>query len=223
MGALANCRGYVYHAGVSRYGSYVGLAKSPQTKSAPWNDWGGHFLQTDSEELESLYDSGYEGSSSTTPPATTPTVFTQSFVITDLKSVPEGSGSSTSTRIGVMGQGKWGSYKPHRGWGTIPSSLRDFCNGGSNISMTITMTRQNNSHGYTGAVPSPNFVYSGGIWDSGVTFARGDTKTITFPSEIINQIANGTITNIQLWADYSTNEYSFYENVTILVTCTKNV
>ena len=89
--------------------------------------------------------------------------------------------------------------------------------------MTITMTRQNSSHGYIGAVPSPKFVYSGGNWDSGVTFARGDTKTITFPSTIVSQIANGTITNIQLWAGASTNYYSFYENVTISVTCTKNV
>ena len=223
MGCIAECRGYAYYAGVSRYGSYVGLANFPCQKENSWPDWGGQLIEN-GVTYESLYDADYESSTPiVTPPTTTPTVFTQSFTVTNLKSIPEGSGSSTSTRTGVMGQGKWGSYKPHRGWGTIPSSLREFCSGGSNISMTITMTRQNSSHGYIGAVPSPKFVYSGGNWDSGVTFARGDTKTITFPSTIVSQIANGTITNIQLWAGASTNNYSFYENVTISVTCTKNV
>jgi hypothetical protein len=225
MGCIAGCRGYTYYAGVSRYGSYIGMADYPSQKEHIWADWGGHFITND-VGFESLYDAGYESTSTpppTTPPPTTPTVFTQSFTVTNLKSIPEGSGNSTSTRTGVMGQGKWGSYKPHRGWGTIPSSLRDFCSGGSNISMTITMTRQNTSHGYAGAVPSPKFVYSGGTWDSGVKFARGDTKTITLPSTIVSQIANGTITDIQLWAGASTNDYSFYEKVAISVTCTKNI
>ena len=85
------------------------------------------------------------------------------------------------------------------------------------------MTRVNTSHGYAGEVPSPKIVHNSGTWSSGVAFARGDTKTITLPSTIVSQLSAGSLSNLQLWAGTSTNDYSFYNNVIINVTCTKNV
>ena len=224
IGNVAGSRGYAYTSCFAKYGSHIITSGYPNEVKASWSSWGGH-VEINGSKYASLYDSNYESSSSTTPskPSTSATVFSQSFTLENLKSIPEGSGSPTSKRSGVIGQGKWGRYKPHRGWGNIPSSLVDFCKNSTNISMTITMTRQNTNHGYAGAVPSPKFIYSGGTWDSGTTFARGATKTITLPSTIVNAIANGSMTSIQLYAGYSTNDYSFYQNITITVRLTKNI
>ena len=122
-----------------------------------------------------------------------------------------------------MGQGKWSSYKSHRGWGDIPSSLVSFCKGATNISMSLIIRRQNTEHGKYGAVPVPKFVYSGGTWSSGVAFAIGDTKTLTLPSTIVSEISSGSMTKLQMWAGANTNDYSFYDSAIIKVTCTKNV
>lgn len=224
IGNVAGSRGYAYTSCFAKYGSHIITSGYPNEVKASWSSWGGH-VEINGSKYESLYDSNYESSSSTTPskPSTSATVFSQSFALENLKSIPEGSGSPTSKRSGVIGQGKWSRYKPHRGWGDIPSSLVDFCKNSTNISMTITMTRQNTNHGYAGAVPSPKFIYSGGTWDSNTTFARGATKTITLPSTIVNAIANGSMTSIQLYAGYSTNDYSFYQNITITVRLTKNI
>ena len=223
IGNLTNCLGHVYYGAVARYGSYVGIANYPSEIETSWEDTGGT-LKTTGIPYVSIYDYLYEGGSTTpTTPTTTPTVFNQSFVVTNLRTVPEGSGSSTSGKSDCIGQGKWGSYKPHRGYGDISSSLATFCSGATNISMTITMTRLSTSHGYSGSVPAPIFVYSGGTWDSATTFARGDTNTITLPSAIVEEIASGSMSSIQLWAGSSTEDYSFYNNVSINVTCTKSV
>ncbi len=224
IGNVAGSRGYAYTSCFAKYGSHIITSGYPNEVKASWSSWGGH-VEINGSKYASLYDSNYESSSSTTPskPSTSATVFSQSFTLENLESIPEGSGSPTSKRSGVIGQGKWGRYKPHRGWGNIPSSLVDFCKNSTNISMTITMTRQNTNHGYAGAVPSPKFIYSEGTWDSGTTFARGATKTITLPSTIVNAIANGSMTSIQLYAGYSTNDYSFYQNITITVRLTKNI
>ena len=220
---IADCRGYVAISGVATYGSFLGTAIHPSGTKSMWTHMGGFINNADSTSYTSLYDPNYETTTTVTPPTPTAVSFSQSFALTNLKSVPEGTGSGTSSRTGQMGQGKWGSYKPHRGWGTIPSSLIAFCSGATNISMTITMTRLNTNHGYAGAVPAPIFVYSGGTWDSNATFSRGQTRTITLPSTIVSQIASGSMTSIQIWAGTSTNDYSFYNNVSINVTCTKYV
>ena len=223
IGCIAGCRGYITTSGIARFSSFLGIRNRPSETVAAWKDWGGFIEETNTNSYESLYDANYDSSTTTTPPTTVAISFTQAFTLTNLRTVPEGTGSSTSGRTGQIGQGKWGSYKPHRGWGTIPSSLTEFCSGASNISMTITMTRVNTSHGYAGAVPAPRFVYSGGTWDSNATFSRGQTRTITLPSTIVSQIASGSMTSIQMWAGTSTDDYSFYNNVYINVTCTKRV
>lgn len=220
---IYSCQGYCDMVAASREGSYVKMANPvPSFLRASWADTSGTIVESTNKSV-SIYDPNYESAPPPAPPAPTPTVFKQSFTVANLRTVTEGSGSATSGRSGEIGQGKWGSYKPHRGWGDIPGALRTFCSGGSNISMTLTMTRINTSHGYAGDVPSPKFVYSGGTWNSGTKFSRGATKTLTLPSAMVNQIANGTITNIQMWAGTSTDDYSFYNNLTINVTVTKNV
>ena len=227
LGCMVDSRGYTESAGKSRYGSRIGMNNYPVGKNASSSDNGGE-LSKSGDELKSLFDPNYESSTTPetppiTPPTTVPTVFTKSFTITNLKTTPEGSGSSTSGRSGQIGQGKWGKYKPHRGWGDVPSSLATFCSGATNISITLTMTRLNTSHGYSGSVPSPKIVHNSGTWSSGVTFARGGTKTITLPSTIVSQLSSGSLNKLQLWAGTSTNDYSFYNNVKLSVTCTKNV
>ena len=225
QGAFINNIGNVYLNVHSKCGSFVGLAyKTPKAEVDILSDYGGMVNNIDGNiQLPSLYDPNYNTPGADTPIPGTPTVFKQSFALTNLRTIPEGSGSSTSKRSGQIGQGKWGSYKAHRGYADIPQTLFDLCQNATNISMTLTMTRLSNSHGYSGEVPSPKIVYNGGIYDTNVKFSRGATKTITLPIDIVSEIANGTIKSLQLWAGTSEVEYSFYNNVLINVECSKNV
>ena len=160
------------------------------------------------------------------PPPPTPTWqwFEQSFSLYSLRTVPEGSGSGTSGRDGEWGQGKWGSYKPHRGYAEMGDGPANWCHGGRNFTIWLTLTRLNTSHGYGGAVPVPKLRQpDGSTWDCGVAFARGDTKTIQLPASIANAIANGQMKTLQMWAGVSTNDYSFYNNSSIRIRCEKPV
>ncbi|MGL5765160.1 MAG: phage tail spike protein [Sarcina sp.] len=143
----------------------------------------------------------------------------------NLSSTVEGSGSATSTWSGKWGQGKYGSYKPHRGHAIPTENIKSWCNVGSNtrnISMTLTMTRLNTSHGQAGAVPKPKLRQKdGSYWDCGVAFARGDTKSITLPAGVVSGLSDGALSELTMWAGTSTTEYSQYNNVTVKVKCEK--
>ena len=160
----------------------------------------------------------------TTPPVVTPTYqwFENTFSLTNLRTVPEGSGSGTSSRNGEWGQGKWGSYKPHRGYANVNAS--GWCNGGRNFSAYLTLTRSSSGHGYAGAVPVPKIKRpDGSFWSCGVAFARGATHTFQLPSDIANAIANGSMTTLEMWAGTSTNDYSFYNSGSVRIVCEKQV
>ena len=158
------------------------------------------------------------------PPPATWKWFSQTFIVSNLRSVPEGSGSVTSGITNCMAQGNWSSYKAHRGYGDLGNSPSYWCSGGRNFTITCTMHRKNSSHGYAGAVPRPVFIHTdGSSWDCGVTFARNDTKTFTFPPSIANAIANGSMKTLQIWAGRSTTQYSHYDSVSITITCEKRV
>lgn len=161
----------------------------------------------------------------TTPPVVTPTYkwFENTFSLTNLRTVPEGSGSGTSSRSGEWGQGKWGSYKPHRGYANV-SGVSSWCSGGRNFSAYMTLTRSSSGHGYAGAVPVPKIKRpDGSFWSCGVAFARGATHTFQLPSEIANALANGSMTTLEMWAGTSTNDYSFYNSGSIKIKCEKQV
>lgn len=160
----------------------------------------------------------------TPPPAPTWNWVENSFMLQNLRSIPEGSGSGTTSRYGEWGQGKWGSYKPHRGYADLGDSPSNWCSGGRNFTVTLTMTRLNTSHGYGGAVPKPKIKEpNGNFWDSGKAFARGDTHSITLPSSIADAIVSGNMKTLEMWAGTSTNDYSFYNNATIKITCEKQI
>ena len=161
----------------------------------------------------------------TTPPVVTPTYkwFENTFSLTNLRTVPEGSGSGTSSRSGEWGQGKWSSYKPHRGYANV-SGVSSWCSGGRNFSAYLTLTRSSSSHGYAGAVPIPKIKKPDGtFWSCGVAFARGATHTFQLPSEIANALASGSMTTLEMWAGTSTNDYSFYNSGYIKIKCEKQV
>ena len=161
----------------------------------------------------------------TTPPVVTPTYkwFENTFSLTNLRTVPEGSGSGTSSRSGEWGQGKWSSYKPHRGYANV-SGVSSWCSGGRNFSAYLTLTRSSSGHGYAGAVPIPKIKKPDGtFWSCGVAFARGATHTFQLPSEIANALANGSMTTLEMWAGTSTNDYSFYNSGSIKIKCEKQV
>ena len=160
----------------------------------------------------------------TAPPVVTPTYqwFENTFSLTNLRTVPEGSGSGTSSRSGEWGQGKWGSYKPHRGYANVNAS--GWCSGGRNFSAYLTLTRSSSGHGYAGAVPVPKIKRpDGSFWSCGVAFARGATHTFQLPSDIANAIANGSMTTLEMWAGTSTNDYSFYNSGSVRIVCEKQV
>ena len=101
--------------------------------------------------------------------------------------------------------------------------MNDWCSGGRNFTAYITMHRLNTSHGYTGSVPVPKFVQlDGNSWSCGVSFARNDIKTIQLPWEVARILIEGHSNNLQLWAGRSKNDYSFYDTVSIRITCEKN-
>ena len=85
------------------------------------------------------------------------------------------------------------------------------------------MTRLNTSHGKAGAVPVPKLKQSdGNFWSSGTAFARGDTKTITLPWSVVAPLIEGGTDKLEMWAGTSTNDYSFYDTVSIRIVCEKN-
>ena len=144
------------------------------------------------------------------------------FWATNLWTSPEGSGSGTNARNGCWGQGKWGSYKPHRGYATF-EGVGPWCSGGRNFTVYLTMTRLNTNHGNAGATPVPKIKQGdGNFWSSGTAFARGDTKTITLPSAVANQLISGSTGTLEMWAGTSASDYSFYDNVSIRIVCEKN-
>lgn len=158
------------------------------------------------------------------PPQPTYQWFERTFGLYNLRTVPEGSGSGTSARNGEWGQGKWGSYKPHRGYADMGDEPASWCRGARNFTVWLTVRRSSSSHGYGGAVPRPRIRRpDGSFWDCGVGVARGETITVQLPAEIANAIVNGSMKTLQMWADYSTNDYSFYDVSSIKVRCEKQV
>ena len=158
------------------------------------------------------------------PPVVTWQWFEQTFTVSNLRSVPEGTGSTTSGIPGCMAQGYWSSYKAHRGYGDLGDSPASYCSGARNITITCTMHRKNSSHGNNSATPHPIFICpDGSSWDSGTYYARNESKTFTFPAAITNAIANGSMKTLQIWAGRSTAQYSHYDAVTITITCEKQV
>ena len=144
------------------------------------------------------------------------------FWATRLWTTLESPGSGGSTRNDCWGQGKYSSYKCHRGHATF-DGVHAWCNGGRNFSAYITMHRLNTSHGSAGAVPVPKFVQTdGNSWSCGQAFARDDTKTIQLPWEVTASLIQGSTNELQLWAGNSTSDYSFYDNVSIRIVCEKN-
>lgn len=161
----------------------------------------------------------------TTSSGNTNTNTASSFTLTNLYTTVEGSGNSTSAKKGMVGQGKYGSYKAHRGHATIPViDIITAMNARNNPSLQLELTRLNTAHGYGGAVPHPIICTIGNstgqtssYWDSGVTFARGDKKTIILDESIVNGILAGA-TELQFWASSSqATQYSFYNKLSIKV------
>lgn len=190
------------------------------------NDWACHKEDKSGSQTNSVWIPKANEPEPTPPPPPPATWkwFSQTFIVSNLRSVPEGSGSVTSSIANCMAQGNWSSYKAHRGYGDLGNSPSSWCSGGRNFTITCTMHRKNSSHGYAGAVPHPVFIHTdGSSWDCGVTFARNDTKTFTFPPSIANAIVNGSMKTLQIWAGRSTTQYSHYDSVSITITCEKQV
>lgn len=185
------------------------------------NDWNCDIRWKDGEQHNSIW---CPKESPPPPPQPTYQWFERTFGLYNLRTVPEGSGSGTSARNGEWGQGKWGSYKPHRGYADMGDEPASWCSGGRNFTVWLTVRRSSSSHGYGGAVPRPRIRRpDGSFWDCGVGIARGETITVQLPAEIANAIVNGSMKTLQMWADYSTNDYSFYDVSSIKVKCEKRV
>lgn len=158
------------------------------------------------------------------PPTTSSQHFEQSFALGNLRTVPEGSGSSTSGRNGEWGQGSWGVYKAHRGFADLGDNPSSWASGGSNFVVELTLTRSNTSHGNAGATPVPKIkLPNGSYWNCGVGFARGQTSTVTLPSELAGAIASGSVKTLEMWSGSSNNDYSFYNYSSIKIKCEKEV
>lgn len=158
---------------------------------------------------------------------------TKTFTLTNLRSVPEGSGLATSGFSGKMAQGKWSSYKKHRGKADLPKSALDFVASAKTIkSVSLTCHRLNTSHGSAGAVPYPRMrlkntkdaTYSDYYTDSSIKFARGDTKTIPVNNTSFKTYLLNGADELQFYVtddQNPTSQYSHYDNVKLKITITK--
>ena len=170
---------------------------------------------------------GQDGSSTSTQ------TVTKTFTLTNLKSVPEGTGKATSGFSGKMAQGKYSTYKLHRGKATIPSSALDFIKSATSIeSVSLTCHRLDTSHGVSTAVPYPRMrlrntskgTYSGYYTNSSVKFARGDTKTIPINSDSFKTFLLNGADELQFYVTNDGNpieQYSHYDNIKLKITIKK--
>ena len=221
--SIVNCRGHNYRCGDARAGSLITYA------GKCWKYAEGTYLGEGSQHFggfSSLENSWFNPKPDApyTPPAVTENwQWTENtFNATSLWTTPEGSGSGTTARSGCWGQGNWSSYKAHRGHASF-DGVNAWCNGGRNFSAYITMHRLSSNHGNAGATPVPKFVRTDGAsWSCGQAFARGDTKTIQLPWEVVANLIQGGTNELQLWAGKSTSDYSFYDNVSLRIVCEKN-
>ena len=221
--SIVNCRGHNYRCGDARAGSLITYA------GKCWKYAEGTYLGEGSQHFggfSSLENSWFKPKPDApyTPPAVTENwQWTENtFNATSLWTTPEGSGSGTTARSGCWGQGNWSSYKAHRGHASF-DGVNAWCNGGRNFSAYITMHRLSSNHGNAGATPVPKFVRTDGAsWSCGQAFARGDTKTIQLPWEVVASLIQGGTNELQLWAGKSTSDYSFYDNVSLRIVCEKN-
>lgn len=180
------------------------------------------------------YSSGGSGSSGGQDGSSAGTqTITKTFTLTNLRSIPEGSGAATSGFSGKMAQGKYSSYKLHRGKANLPSSALSFIKSASSItSISLTCHRLNTSHGYAGAVPYPRLrfknnksgTYSSYYTNSSVKFARGDTKTIPISDASLRTFLLNGADELQFYVASDgnpTQQYSHYDNVKLKITIKK--
>ena len=224
MICINDCRGHCHTMADIDTGSIlIENLSSPLFLDYPYYHGGGQILGSFDKRTNSFFapkpDAPY-----TPPPAPTENwQWTENtWNASSLWTTPEGSGSGTTARNGCWGQGSWGSYKSHRGYASF-DGVHDWCAGGRNFTAYLTMTRQNTSHGYSDARPVPKLKQrDGNFWSCGQGFARGDTKTIQLPWEVASWLIEGASNNLEMWAGSSHNDYSFYDNVSIRITCEKN-
>ena len=166
--------------------------------------------------------SGSTGSGSDGLVPVSKTKYTKTVTLTNLRTTVSGSGSATSGKSGVTGQGKWGNYKLHTGHATIPDSMLDIL-GASNCTINnayLIVTRQNTDHGYSGEVPYP--VIKLGSYTqsaSGYKIAKGATKTIPLNNNIISELEMGAHSDLQ-FVGTGASQYMFCSSVKLKVTFT---
>ena len=215
MGA---CRGRVNYMAYIGYGavfsSTAGIPKCSQSDLVDKRQSGIWVQEVSYSQLDTL-----QAETTTTE---TSTNIKESFDITDLYTKVEGTGLGTSSRQGYTGQGKYKSYKAHRGYIILPSSqIIQSIQAKESYTLKLKLTRRNTEHGYNSKTPHPIIRAVGdGIetayWDCSVRFARGESQVITLPDSIKNAIVQGA-TRLELWAGSNQQQYSFYDNVSLIV------
>lgn len=147
------------------------------------------------------------------------------FELTNLYTTVEGIGQATAARKGYVGQGKFKSYKSHRGHATIPTAeILKAMEGKINPILKLVLTRLNTSHGYNSETPHPVIRTKGtesgatsNYWDTNVKFNRGAEKTIVLDESIVNGIKAGA-KELEFWAeDNQLIQYSFFNKISIIV------
>ena len=222
---IANSRGFTNYPGIARHGSTSKFDTCPKGVQNSWGDYGGEVkIISSGSYLPSLYDPDLE-TSTPPPPDITWKWVESTFSASSIKTVTEGSGSITSGKNDSWGQGKYSTYKPHRGFAEFGNAPSDWAKSGRNWTINLTMTRLNTSHGSAGAVPKPQIKEpNGNFWNSNIAYARGDTKTIALPSTIVSAIAQGSMKTLEMWAQIDQiSQYSFFNNVSITIKCEKQI
>lgn len=216
---IAACRGNLQYLGYVGYGGIISstraIPKCSETDIVDRRQSGTWVKESSYLQYSSLYQESTTTSTSTNT--------TSSFGLTDLYTKTEGTGKNVNGRKGYVGQGKFQSYKAHRGYIELNTDeILTTLNNKTDSTIKLRMTRLNTKHGYNGKIPHPIIRAVGNnittdYWDSNVKFNRGETNDIVLPESIVNAIKQGA-TRLELWAETNQQQqYSFYNNINLII------
>lgn len=228
-----NC-GWCTRVVYSQYGNVLIGGTYPKISKVDYSVMSEITYLSGSSQMNSLLNPANETDDTDTPIPETPTVnteakvlktFTASFAATKIYTTVEGSGLATSTKTDKTGQGYYGSYKKHRGHAIIPDSLVETLASATEWTIKVKLHRWSKAHGQHGAVPVPKFVTAintTSTYSCGQAFALDDTYTVYVGDTLNNKIATGEIKDLQFYSTRA-NDYSFYDQVTFIVSYKKYI
>lgn len=200
---------YCIYTGTIVYRSFSKL-RTKYGNDIPWKQASAIYDINDLTELDSQHNPLPDEKPPTPPPPVT-RVVTETFSPSRYYSV------RSYTQEGVYNQGGWySSYGNWEGHASFGNAVRNFCEGGSNITMKAYFQRKSSSHGYSTDTP----VHVNGEQTS-LLLGRGKGGWVNLSSNVVNHLASGG--ELTSYYPGALHYILFETNIRLQVTCTKPV